>query len=133
MSRRKRHTGRRAARQPTGAAGVAALSVILVACGGDGDDPEAARARGEDLFDNHCAECHGPRGTGTTSGPPLVHEVYEPGHHPDESFQRAVAEGVVPHHWDHGAMPPQPDLDRDEVDDIIAYVRALQREAGIIQ
>jgi mono/diheme cytochrome c family protein len=88
-------------------------------------------ARGGPLFDNNCAVCHGPGGSGTSSGPPLVHVIYEPGHHPDESFQRAVAEGVAQHHWEYGPMPAIPGLDRDEVADITAYVRQLQREAGI--
>jgi mono/diheme cytochrome c family protein len=119
------------------AASLAAVALLAGACAGDGDDGDGghareAIARGEALFDDHCAACHGPQGTGTASGPPLVHEVYEPGHHPDESFQRAVAEGAVQHHWDHGPMPAVPGLERDEVADVIAYVRALQRDAGII-
>jgi mono/diheme cytochrome c family protein len=112
----------------------AALAVVGGACG-SGDVGESSEgdpiARGETLFANNCAVCHGPQGTGTTSGPPLVHEIYEPGHHPDESFQVAVAQGVAAHHWDYGPMPAIPGLDRDEVADITAYVRELQREAGI--
>lgn len=109
------------------------VALMAMACTDDaGDDTRDAIARGEALFDAHCAACHGPRGTGTSTGPPLVHRVYEPGHHPDETFHRAVSEGVAPHHWDFGPMPAQPDLDRGEVDDIIAYVRDLQRDAGIL-
>lgn len=111
------------------------ITVLLAgACGdqaGGGGDGDAV-ARGETLFATNCVACHGEQGTGTTAGPPLVHEIYEPGHHPDASFQRAVADGVAPHHWDFGPMPPMPGLDEDQVDDITAYVRALQREAGII-
>lgn len=112
--------------------GVLAAAVLLAGCGGGGAQIEGdAVARGETLFANNCAVCHGEAGVGTTTGPPLVHEIYEPGHHSDESFHRAVAEGVDPHHWDFGPMMPIPGLDTDEVDDIIAYVRMLQREAGI--
>jgi hypothetical protein len=53
----------------------------------------------------NCAVCHGPAATGSMQGPPLVHEIYEPGHHPDELFVRAVMEGVAQHHWDFGPMP----------------------------
>lgn len=111
---------------------LAVSAVVGVACGG-GDTEESgdAFARGGTLFANNCAACHGPAGVGTANGPPLVHVIYEPSHHPDESFHRAVAEGVVAHHWGFGPMPALPGLDRGEVDDIIAYVRALQREAGI--
>ena len=117
---------------PIVAAALLAVAVFAAACGGEASGADGdAFARGESLYANNCVACHGPAGTGTTVGPPLVHIVYEPSHHSDESFQRAVAEGVVAHHWDFGPMPAMPGLDRDEVADIIAYVRALQREAGI--
>jgi hypothetical protein len=70
--------------------------------------------------------------TGTSTGPPLLHEYYVPSHHADEAFQRAVQVGVQPHHWDLGAMPPVAGLERSDVADIVAYVRALQRDAGLI-
>lgn len=108
------------------------LAVFAVACGGgDAEVEDAAFSRGERLFANNCAACHGPAGVGTATGPPLVHVIYEPSHHPDEAFHQAVAQGVVAHHWGFGPMPAVPGLERDEIDDIIAYVRALQREAGI--
>ncbi len=113
-----------------------ALLTGLSACGtgndGGGDASGAPDAgRGAQLFANNCAVCHGPVGDGTTTGPPLVHEIYEPGHHSDEAFQVAVARGVQPHHWDFGPMPPVPGLDRGDVADIVAHVRALQQAAGI--
>ena len=88
-------------------------------------------AKGESLFNKNCALCHGQAGIGTNSGPPLVHKIYEPNHHADESFHRAVHDGVVAHHWTFGNMPPLPNLSRDTVEQIIQYVRWLQREAGI--
>ena len=103
------------------------------ACADGGNDAEGdAVARGEALFASNCVACHGEQGTGTTAGPPLVHEIYEPGHHPDASFQRAVQAGVPQHHWDFGPMPAMPGLSEEQVDDITAYVRQLQRDAGII-
>jgi mono/diheme cytochrome c family protein len=111
---------------------------VLAACAateGDGGAPTAAAPdpqRGEQLFEANCAACHGPAGQGTVNGPPLVHVIYEPGHHSDESFHLAVQRGVQQHHWDFGPMPAVPGLSREEVADIIAYVRDLQREAGII-
>ena len=114
------------------------VAVILVAAacaGGEGEtaapgDPDPAR--GQELFAANCAACHGEGAQGTEAGPPLLHEYYVPSHHSDESFQAAVARGVQPHHWDFGAMPPVAGLSRDDVADIVAYVRRLQREAGII-
>jgi hypothetical protein len=40
---------------------------------------------------------------------------------------------VEPHHWDFGPMPPQPDVSRADVEAIVAYVRAEQKEAGIFE
>lgn len=51
----------------------------------------------------------------------------------DESFYAAVENGVQPHHWDFGAMPPQTSVDPEEVAAIVAYVRQQQAEAGITE
>jgi mono/diheme cytochrome c family protein len=118
------------------------LSALLVigallhgcAAGGDvGDDGEVDLARGQELYVQNCAVCHGPAAEGTAQGPTFLHEVYVPSHHADEAFQRAVAQGVQPHHWDFGPMPPIAGLSRGDVADITAYVRQLQVEAGIIE
>lgn len=112
---------------------VGLVFAVAVACaGGDEARDGVDLARGEQVFAANCAACHGERGTGTTSGPPLVHEIYEPGHHPDQSFVRAIREGVPAHHWDFGPMPAISGLNDQEIEDVIAYVRELQREAGII-
>lgn len=86
---------------------------------------------GERLFSANCAACHGNAALGTQRGPPLVHIIYEPSHHADFAFQRAVAQGVRAHHWDFGDMPGVPALGQADVDQIVDYVRWLQREAGI--
>ena len=58
-------------------------------------------------FEAKCAVCHGVNAAGQDGvAPPLVHIIYEPSHHGDESFQRAVAMGVRGHHWPFGDMPP---------------------------
>ena len=86
---------------------------------------------GKLLFDKNCAECHGSGATGTDVGPPLVHIVYEPSHHADFAFHRAVGQGVRQHHWRYGDMPAIDDVSEDQVDAIVAYVRSLQDAAGI--
>jgi mono/diheme cytochrome c family protein len=88
-------------------------------------------ATGEDLFNTHCSICHGRLALGTRRGPPLVHPIYAPGHHADEAFQLAVRSGVRAHHFRYGNMPPVPGLSREQVTEITAYVRWLQRTAGI--
>ena len=86
---------------------------------------------GARLFASNCALCHGTNAAGTDLGPPLVHKIYEPGHHPDAAFYRAVNQGVVSHHWSFGNMPPVPDVSQRSVRKIVAYVRELQRANGI--
>ena len=121
-------------------ASLAAAGLALAACNDGGDSrpalaqlppTPAEHSRGERLYDANCATCHGPKGSGTQLGPPLVHIIYEPGHHGDASFHMAVQRGVVAHHWRFGNMPPQPQVAADDVQPIIDYVRWLQRQAGI--
>lgn len=87
---------------------------------------------GQRAYDASCMACHGPNAVGQDGvAPPLVHKIYEPGHHADESFQRAVALGVKSHHWRFGDMAPVEGLTRGDVKMIIGYVRELQRANGI--
>ena len=96
-------------------------------------DTLSARAQlGRKTYDANCASCHGRNAAGQAGiAPPLVHVIYEPGHHGDESFQRAVARGVRAHHWRFGDMPPVEGLSRRDVAAVVAYVRELQRANGI--
>jgi cytochrome c len=87
--------------------------------------------KGEASFNANCARCHGERGVGTSNGPPLAHKIYEPNHHGDAAFQRAAALGVRAHHWQFGDMPRISTVTSADVDEIIKYVRWLQRQAGI--
>ncbi len=92
----------------------------------------AGAEAGRRAFDATCATCHGDAAGGRTGfGPPLVHPIYEPSHHADTAFLRAVQQGAPAHHWRFGDMPPQPGVTPAEVADILAYVRELQRANGI--
>jgi mono/diheme cytochrome c family protein len=110
------------------------LAIGLAGCGQGGAPAQTADTAAVDgavAFAANCAVCHGADGQGTAQGPPLVDIVYEPAHHSDDAFRRAIAEGVIPHHWELGPMPPLPGIGQDEVEAIIAHVRDLQRDAGI--
>lgn len=87
--------------------------------------------RGRELYQANCIQCHGDAALGTAQGPPLVHIIYEPNHHADAAFLLAVLRGVRAHHWRFGDMPPQPQVSREEVEEIVKYVRWLQRQAGV--
>ena len=131
---------------------VALVLLTLVGCGGDSppksetaeskdteqvmatasDLPDSARA-GEKLFNNNCSVCHGMGAVGTTQGPPLIDRVYHPGHHPDFSIRNAVNKGVKQHHWVFGNMPPVAGVSSDDVEEIICYVREIQRANGLFE
>ena len=125
---------------------VLAVPLLLGACSQDGDDStQQERAPAEDqdaseivtmgkaLYEDTCALCHGADLEGTDTGPPFLSEIYAPNHHPDESFYAAVEQGVQPHHWDFGPMPPQPAVTPEQVEAIVAYIRSQQEAAGITQ
>jgi len=73
---------------------------------------------------------YGPAGSGTDKGPPLVHRIYGPRKHGNAAFRLAVEWGVGAHHWFFGDMPKIKGVTEEEVDSIIIYIRALQRDAG---
>ena len=132
-------TRRRRNRWPLAGAGAVVVAVLIaVAVAAEPNatpattplDP-AVLAEGATIFAANCAVCHGTDLLGTATGPPLLHPYYAPNHHGDEAFQRAVAFGVVPHHWNFGPMAPLAHLTRDEVAYIVAFVRSEQEAAGI--
>ena len=90
----------------------------------------AAKA-GEAVFVVNCAGCHGMNAAGSDKGPPLVDRIYRPSHHGDFSFVRAVTLGVPQHHWLFGAMPAQAQMTREQIDQIVTYIREIQRANGI--
>ncbi len=117
----------------------AVLLAVLGGCSEAGSPLSGAGApvppeltAGEAKFNANCARCHGPAATGTAHGPPLVHRIYEPNHHGDAAFQRAAANGVRAHHWQFGDMPKIEEVTPEDVEQIIKYVRWLQRQAGIM-
>lgn len=87
---------------------------------------------GRTAYNRTCVKCHGRNGLGTGKGPPLIHDVYNPGHHGDAAFYRAVKRGSRQHHWRFGNMPPQPNVIDKQVAAIIRYIRELQTANGIV-
>lgn len=87
---------------------------------------------GREAFNSNCAACHGSNAAGRDgAGPPLVHKIYEPGHHADAAFFLAAKRGVRSHHWTFGDMPPVEGISDEEIAKIVSYIRALQRANGI--
>ncbi|MCY3779932.1 MAG: cytochrome c [Chloroflexi bacterium] len=92
----------------------------------------AEAEKGGAIFKANCQACHGPSASGTKLGPPLIHDIYNPGHHSDEAFYVAAAIGVRQHHWPYGDMPAQSQVSREDVTLIIRYIRELQEANGIV-
>ncbi len=114
---------------------VAAAAVMTVACGDDSTSTAtpAGSLDGAGLYGANCASCHGADLRGTERGPSHLSVVYEPDHHPDAAFRAAIQDGAPQHHWEFGAMPPVDGLSDDDVDAIIAFVRAEQERQGLEQ
>lgn len=93
--------------------------------------PPEALARGEALYNTNCSSCHGAGARGTVKGPPFLDKVYEPNHHADIAFYRAPEMGVRAHHWKFGDMPKLPGVTKNDLAQIIPYIRWLQKQAGI--
>lgn len=116
---------------------VGVVAYMIAAGGAEVSTPSTTRdpgavAAGEALYNVKCAVCHGPDLRGTQTGPPFLDPTYAPNHHADEAFQRAVRYGVQPHHWSFGPMAPVPDTTREEVAQIVAYIRSVQEANGIL-
>lgn len=113
---------------------VVSIVVVVLLTRGDnekgGGDTDSV-ALGESKFNSTCAACHGADLRGTKNGPPFLDVIYAPNHHPDDSFRRAARQGVQPHHWNFGPMPPQYSVNDQDVEAIIAYIRSEQKAAGI--
>ncbi len=88
-------------------------------------------AEGEVIFNGTCAACHGENLAGTENGPSLLNPYYRPAHHSDYAIVSAVRNGVNPHHWNFGPMPPLDQITSDDLTRVIAYIREIQRANGL--
>lgn len=121
------------------------LSTVIVslnACAPDGpfETPVAGRwytveqvARGEELFQQYCATCHGNQGQGTADWrktdangdypPPPLNGTAHTWHHPTEILLRTIEKGGVPL---GGVMPAFGSvLDENQALDVITHVQSL--------
>lgn len=86
---------------------------------------------GELAFYESCSACHGVNAGGTDFGPPLVHSLYRPGHHPDDAIVAAATNGVIAHHWRFGNMPPVEGITAAKLRWITKYLREIQIANGV--
>lgn len=97
------------------------------------DTLSPAAQKGQQAFNSTCASCHGNNGEGSLQGPPLIHDIYNPGHHSNKSFYSAVRNGVQQHHWPYGYMPAQTGVGFSEMTAIVKFVREVQQQNGIVR
>jgi len=86
---------------------------------------------GHSNFNQHCAACHGKALEGSDNGPPLMHGYYNPSHHSDTAFYRAMIRGVPQHHWNFGDMPPVPGIKTNEAEAVVRFIRWAQKAMGL--
>ena len=117
---------------------VAAVALVLSACGGDAGAPAPAAApvrdaaRGQSVFDLRCAPCHGTGGGG--DGPAAVAITPKPRNFRDAEFWKGRTGPqlrlVVRQGKPGTLMPPfEGVLSEAEIDDVVAYMEHF-RPAG---
>ncbi len=113
--------------------GVLLALPLVVGCGGGGVWPGGrlaspeARARGRELFETHCAICHGVaadgRGPRSAVLEPRPTDFTDPAWRettPPETVYQAIRSGVP-----GTSMPSWPVFDDDETWDLVAFVRSV--------
>ena len=120
----------------TVAVGIAAMAAasLMIGCGGGGGDSAGGvdLARGEKLFRQTCATCHGMDGQGIDKlGKPLINSEFV-ALNSDSALLQFIIEGRPATHPDNTQgvdMPPRggnPNLTDDDLASIIAYSRTLK-------
>jgi mono/diheme cytochrome c family protein len=92
--------------------------------------PAESALLGRIAFASECARCHGRLAGGTSRGPDLIRPAYGPAVVSDNQIQRAVREGVAAQDGSAG-MPAVDNVSDRRLDDVITFLREMQRSNGI--
>lgn len=98
-----------------------------------GLDPEQV-ASGQEVYDRHCASCHGRHGAGQPGDwrvkrdnglypPPPLDDSAHAWHHPTTVLRKAIGEGSPPGVGDMPAWKGR--LSDRQIDDVIVYIKSL--------
>ncbi len=110
-------------RSPRAALLAAGVAALVVACA-DTDPTEAEVARGGELYERHCAACHGGATGGDISDIPPRHNAEgHTWHHADCELERIVLEGM-PQREGYPEMPAfGEELSEEDVEAILAHIK----------
>lgn len=109
--------------------GLSAL-VLFSSCADIGRAAGGDAAKGRELFVQNCARCHGPAGQGALQTSAFVADRSDA---ELIAFLRAGRRSDDPLNTTGVAMPPKggnPALTDEQLTDIVAYIRSLQRRRG---
>jgi mono/diheme cytochrome c family protein len=100
------------------------LGAVLVGCSPGDDEAEVERARGEELYQAHCVQCHGGATGGHISDIPPPHNAEgHTWHHGDCELVDIVLDGM-PQRPDYPEMPAFGDeLTEADVHAILAHIK----------
>jgi mono/diheme cytochrome c family protein len=104
------------------AAVIAGTLALATAAGGE--DPDPAVAHGRAFAEQNCGRCHavGPSGQSPLAKAPPFRTLHE--RYPVENLTEALAEGLK---TGHPEMPQFDELDTEQIDDLIAYLKSLEQ------
>ena len=98
---------------------------VVVAAVARAEDPDPAVARGRAFAAQNCGSCHaiGPSGESPLAKAPPFRTLHE--RYPVENLTEALAEGI---RTGHPEMPQFDELDTEQIDDLIAYLKSLEMQ-----
>jgi mono/diheme cytochrome c family protein len=98
-----------------------ALAAATIVCA---EDPDPGVARGRVFAEQNCGRCHavGPSGESPNPKAPPFRTLHE--RYPIENLTESLAEGL---RTGHPEMPQFEALDPAQIDDLIAYLKSLER------
>jgi mono/diheme cytochrome c family protein len=96
---------------------------LILAAPARAADPDPAVARGRAFAAQNCGSCHaiGPSGASPLAKAPPFRTLHE--RYPVENLTESLAEGL---RTGHPEMPQFEELDTDQIDDLIAYLKSLE-------
>jgi cytochrome c5 len=80
-------------------------------------------SRGHEVFEQRCSLCHYDRRDDSLHGPPLISVFKKPYLHSGAPANDARVTDTILH--GHGMMPAQPNIESDDITDLLAYLHTL--------